>query len=324
MTLILKKQNIQVYILSRNRPDYLRVALDSVLKQNHSLIKFEIIVSDNSDNDDVCKMIDEDYAKKNIKYIRRSGITSHMGHTQLVVSELNSEYSVIFHDDDILHPDYMSVMSSFLNKSDVVAVGCNGMNFKDNVLDSKNVRDSNRLRIRNVSSSIKFNTEKDFLERYLPGNGGAAPFPSYMYRTKYLKEIMLKFPFRIGRPGEPSTADVLMLSSLLKYGTIAWIEKSLIYYRVHASNLTNIESIPERLALLNYMKKKGMEKNSTKLILFRIMFWINCILQKGSILLNITHRRYRVIVLSVLLKIIKISMRWDFWKLVFFRYIKNK
>lgn len=319
MTSILKKENIQIYILSRNRPNYLREALDSVLKQNHSLIKFEIIISDNSDNDDVCNMIDRDYAQKNIKYIRRSGITSHMGHTKLVVSELNSEYAVIFHDDDILHPDYMSVMSSFLNNNDIAAVGCNGMIFRNNVLDLKNVLDS-KLAIRNLSSSIKFNNEKEFLERYLPGNGGIAPLPSYIYRTKYLKKIMLKFPFRIGKPGEPSSADALMLSSLLNYGEIVWLEKSLMYYRVHASNLSVIESIPERLALLNYMKKKGIKKHSTNLLLFRIMFWVKWVLQQGNFLSNITYRRYRIIFLSVLLKIIKISMRWDFWKIVFTRY----
>ena len=97
MTLNLKKKNIQVYILSRNRPDYLRFAIESLLNQKHSPINFEIIISDSSDNDDVSKMINKDYENKNIKYIRRSGITSHMGHTQLVVSELNSEYSVIFY-----------------------------------------------------------------------------------------------------------------------------------------------------------------------------------------------------------------------------------
>ena len=113
MTINLKKKDIQVYILSRNRSEFLKVTLDSLMKQNDSLIKFDIIVSDSSDNDDVSKMINEDYENKNIKYIRRSGITSHMGHTQLVVSELNSEYSVIFHDDDILHPDYIIDMSSF-------------------------------------------------------------------------------------------------------------------------------------------------------------------------------------------------------------------
>ena len=322
MNLILKKQNIQVYILSRNRPDYLRVTLDSLLKQNHSPIKFEIIVSDSSDNDDVCNMIDEDYAYKNIKYIRRSGVTSHMGHTQLVVSELNSEYSVIFHDDDILHPDYMSDMSSFLNNNEnIVAVGCNGMNFKNNTSDPKNLLDA-KLRIYNLSSPIKFNNEKEFLERYLPGNNSNAVLPSYMYRTKYLKEVMLNFPFRIGKPKEPSHADALMLSSLLKYGTIVWIEKPLIYYRIHASRLSAIESIPERLALVNYMKKKGVEKHSTNLILFRVLFWVKWILQQENFSSNITHRRNRVIILSVFLKIIKISIRWDFWKIVFKRLFK--
>ena len=307
MTLILKKKNIQVYILSRNRPNYLREALDSVLKQNHSLIKFEIIISDNSDNDDVCKMIDRDYAQKNIKYIRRSGNMSVMDHSQLVVSELNSEYVVIFHDDDILYPDYMNVMSSFLNNNDVVAVGCNGMNFSDNVLDSK-------LRIRNLSSSIKFNNEKDFLERYLPGNGGAVAYPCYMYRTKYLKQAMIKAPFK------GKHFDVGILSSLLNYGTIVWLTKPLIYYREHTSNLSVVANIPDRLVLLNYMKKKGIKKHSTNLLLFRIMFWVEWVLQQGNFLSNITRWRYRVIFLSVLLKIIKISMRWDFWKIVFTRY----
>ena len=70
-----------------------------------------------------------------------------MGHTQLVVSELNSEYSVIFHDDDILHPDYIINMSSFLNNNEnVVAVGCNGMDFKNNISDLKSTSDS-KLRI---------------------------------------------------------------------------------------------------------------------------------------------------------------------------------
>jgi len=324
LTLILKKRNIQIYILSRNRPDYLRVALDSVLKQNHSLIKFEIIVSDNSDNDDVCKMIDEDYAQKNIKYIRRSGVTFVMGHIQLVVSELNSEYSVIFHDDDILHQDYMSEMSSFLNNNNnnnIVAVGSNCMNFKNDILNPKNVLNS-KLGIRNLSSPIKFNNEKDFLGRYLPGNDGIAPLPSYMYRTKHLKEVMFKFPFRIGKPDEPTTADALMLSSLLNYGEIVWLEKSLMYYRVHASNTSVNESIPERLALLNYMKKKGIEKHSTNLILFRVSCWVNWILQQENLSSKIINWRYRIVIMSVLFKIIKISIRWDFWKILFKRLLR--
>ena len=64
------------------------------------------------------------------------------------------------------------------------------MNFKNNTSDPKNLLDA-KLRIYNLSSPIKFNNEKEFLERYLPGNNSNAVLPSYMYRTKYLKEVML-------------------------------------------------------------------------------------------------------------------------------------
>ena len=117
-------------------------------------------------------------------------------------------------------------------------------------------------------------------------------------------------------------ADVLMLSSLLKYGEIVWLEKLLMYYRVHSSNLSVKESIPERLALFNYMKKKGIKKHSTDLILFRVLFWIKWILQQENLSSKIINWRYRKVILSVLLNIIKISIRLDFWKILFKRLLK--
>ena len=136
-------------------------------------------------------MIDRDYTQKNIKYIKRNEFLSSMRHMQLVVSELDSEYSVIFHDDDILYPDYMvNISSNLSNNKNLVAIECNGMNLKNNVSDPKNLLNS-KLRINKLSSPIKFNKEKEFLERFLLGNNSNASFPSYMYRTKYLKEVML-------------------------------------------------------------------------------------------------------------------------------------
>ncbi len=307
------KEDIQIYILSRDRPNFLREAIDSALKQNNSLIKFEIIISDNSENDDVCKMIDKDYTQKNLKYIRRSPPLSALAHYQLIASELSAKYTVLFHDDDILHPDYVRLMSSFLNNNNnnnIAAIGCNAMFFKDDVLDSKRM-------MRNFSSSIKFNNEKKFLERYLPGNGGNAPFPGYIYLTKYLKQVILNIPIK------GKHADVAILSSLLDYGEIIWLKESLMYYRVHDSNDSVIESIPDRLSLLHYMNKKGVEKYSTPFLLFRINFWSRWILQQGGILSNIIRWRYRVVVLSILLKIMKVSMTRIFWKILFLRYKKN-
>ena len=47
-----------------------------------------------------------------------------------------------------------------------------------------------------------------------------------------------------------------MLSTLLTFGEILWLEKILMYYRVHDSNDSAIESIPDRIKLMNFMKKK--------------------------------------------------------------------
>lgn len=315
INLIIMKKSIQIYILSRNRPLFLKVAIDSVLNQNHSQIKFEIIVSDNSDNESICKKIEENCIQKNVRYIRRNPPLIHIDHMNSVVSELNSEYSVIFHDDDILDPDYINVMSSFFNESEVVLVGCNSMNFKDNILDPKDVQDS-KLRINNLSSTTKFYNEKNFLERYLPGNDGNAPFPSYMYRTKFLKQAMLKIPVT------GKHADVSILSSHLNYGTIAWLEKPLMYYRIHDSNDTVIEQITSSISLFNYMKKKGIKKNSIRLQLFKVMFMKKWLLQQGNIKSNITSRRYRVIVLFFLLKTMKLLVRISFWKLVLKRLFR--
>jgi hypothetical protein len=303
------KENIQIqiYILSRDRPNLLREAIDSALKQNHSLIKFEIIISDNSENDDVYKMVNRNYTQKNIKYIRRSPPLPAKEHFQLVVSELDAKYTVLFHDDDILHPDYVRVMSSFLKNDNIVAVGCNAMILMGDTLSSKKS-------MSDFSPSIKFNNEKEFLERYLPGSGGSSPFPGYMYRTKYLKQAFLNIPIK----GKHS--DAAMLSSLLNYGEIVWLEKPLMYYRVHDSNDSVVENISDRLALFHYMKKKGVEKYSTKLLLFRVIFWSRWILQQGGFLSNITHWRYRTVVLSILLKIMKISMTRHFWQIIFLRY----
>ena len=109
-----EKAQVQIYILSRDRPKFLREAIDSILNQNQSLMKFEIVVSDNSKSGDVSKMISKHYSTKNFKYIKRGGMLSSREHFRLVVSELNSKYAVLFHDDDVLFPNYIKIMSSSL------------------------------------------------------------------------------------------------------------------------------------------------------------------------------------------------------------------
>jgi len=302
----------QVVILSRDRPDLLRAAIDSALNQNLHLSDFELIVSDNSESNGVFRMISQNYSNREFKYIRRRPTLSSEQHFQLVVSELNSQYAVLFHDDDILYPDYMkNMLSSIQHNRTTVAVGCNATIFEKDLLNPKK-------KMHSLLLPKKIDNERDFLMQYLPGGSGIAPYPGYMYRTKYLKRAFSNNTVK----GKHS--DVAILSSLLNYGVILWLAEPLMYYRVHRSNDSAIENIPDRLSLLRYMKSKGVDKHSTRFVLFRILFWKRWMRQqKGGVLSNWRYWRYRTVALSILLEIMREFKKKSFWNIFFCRYYRR-
>ena len=302
--------SLQVYILSRDRPIYLKQAIDAVLNQQ-PLLDFELIISDNSEKSDVRNMIANSYSNRKFKYFKIDPPLPAQEHFQLVVSKLNKEFTILLHDDDIVSANYINDMFHAINEDDAVAVGCNAKIFNNNIFDAK--KNAHKF-----DKPKRFINEKSFLNQYLPGNGGIAPYPSYIYRTKYLKKAFLNMPIK----GKHS--DAAMLSSLLNFGEILWLEKRLFYYRVHDSNDSVTENILDRIELMNYMKKKNILKNSTKFILYRILFWNNWIKNHGLSFNNFKNIKYRKVLLSISLIIIKLSSRIDFWLVIFQRYLKYK
>jgi hypothetical protein len=296
--------DLQVYILSRDRPNFLKEAIDSVLNQENS-IDIELIISDNSEGEDVRNMIVKNYDLRKFKYFKIDPPLSSNDHFQLVVAKLNKEFAILLHDDDIVSSNYIYDMFNAIKNDSSVAIGCNAKIFNINILDAKK-------NTHNFDKPKRFNNEKFFLNQYLPGNGGNAPYSSYIYRTKYLKKAFLNIPIK----GKHS--DVAMLSSLLSFGEILWLEKKLIYYRVHDSNDSVIENIPDRIRLMNYMKKKGIDRNSINFILFRILFWYRWIDYQGLSLKNLQNLKFRKVLFSILLKIFKLSHKLSFWLIIFY------
>lgn len=302
-------ESLQVYILSRDRPVFLKQAIDSILNQKF-LIEFELIISDNSEGSDVEKMIAKSYSQRKFKYFKVRSPMSAQDHYQLVVSKLKTEFAILFHDDDIVGSNYINDMFQAIKNDNAVAVGCNAKIFNNNILDAKKNTHS-------FDKPKRFDSEKNFLRQYLPGNKGNAPYPSYIYRTKYLKKAFLHIPIQ----GKHS--DVAMLSSLLSFGEILWLEKTLMYYRVHDSNDSAIENIPDRIRLMNYMKKKDIDRNCINFILYRILFWMKWIDQQGLSFKNLNNLKFRKVLIAILLKLIKLSYRLNFWLIILKRLQKK-
>ena len=302
-------RSLQVFILSRDRPIYLKQAIDAVLNQQPPL-DFELIISDNSEKSDVRNMIANSYGNRKFKYFKIDPPLPVIEHFQLVVSKLNKDFAILLHDDDIVSSSYINVMFQAINEDDTVAVGCNAKIFNNNIFDAKK-------NAHNFDKPKRFINEKSFLNQYLPGNGGNAPYPSYIYRTKYLKKAFLNMPIK----GKHS--DAAMLSSLLSFGEILWLEKKLIYYRVHDSNDSVIENIPDRIRLMNYMKKKGIDRNSINFILFRILFWIRWINQQSLNIKKLKNPKFQKVLIFIFLKTLKLSFQLNFWLIIFQRFQKK-
>jgi len=287
--------------LSRDRPETLKQAIDSVLAQNKSTAGFELIVSDNSENEDVRRMISKNYGNNDFKLVIRNPPLSSREHFQIIISELSNDYAVLFHDDDVMCFDYVEVMSSFLNSNNQVAsaIGCNASVFKKDILQPVQ-------QMHSFDYIKRFDNQSDFLSQYLFGKGGKAPFPSYMYNTRFLKKIPIaSLPCGKHR-------DVTLLGSLLEYAPIFWLPNSLMHYRLHGSNDNNTYSAPNRICLLNYMVKSGLKRDDDLIVLFRCDFWYKWFV--GQSIKNIFLWRNRIVLKYLLRKFFYFMTKNFFWK----------
>jgi hypothetical protein len=304
------KSTIRIVILSRDRPKYLKETIDSVLNQKPLMAKIKIVISDNSEKNEVEKMINLNYSNDNLDYVRRVPSVSALKHFQLVLSEIDEKYTVLFHDDDIMHPDYVRTMLSFIQKEGVAAVGCNAFLFENNL----------KKAVLSKSFSFEgakmFTSEKDFLREYIPSSSGIAAFPGHMYNTECLKKIELENIYR-----KDGSSDVLLLNSLLSYGTITWIPNYLMYYRLHKLNDGNNLYTADYIAILNRMSRNGLNKNTDALTM-RFVYLLRWFIAQD--IKNIFLWRNRIVFKYLFFKSLVLLFRIDSWKiLVNNQYIKR-
>ncbi|WP_416695927.1 glycosyltransferase family A protein [Candidatus Pseudothioglobus sp. Uisw_050_01] len=299
---------LQIVILSRDRAEYLQESIESVLAQNDVELDYEIIISDNSEQNDVNELINKFYStSKKIKYIRRVPPVSAQHHNELVISELNSKFAVIFHDDDILHPDYLKTIGPFILNNPPAAISCNAKIFKNKITDGKKL-------MHHFKSIKRFNNKQCFLEQYLVGNGGIAPYPGYVYNTSFLQKVSFDSIGKVSQIGWKHF-DVSILSSLLDYGDIIWLPETLMFYRLGGDS--NNEDVSARLRLLRYMFMIGIDRASKPVFLYRYLFWLNWIRQQEFLWSNLSNWRYQIVIKFIFFKAINVICTSYFWKTCF-------
>lgn len=241
-----------VVIMSRNRKSLLIDCLNSVINQTSS--DYKIIISENSDADDTYHFIKDNYAS--VEIIRRPQLNA-LDHIKLVISECQTEYLTIFHDDDIMFPSYIEKMQGMLkNNPNYAAVSCNSNVMRKNIITKKRFF---------YHEDKVINDERELIRHYCTvGKNRPAAFPAYMYRSVNL----MANDFHNKHFGKYS--DVIMISNLLVSGKIYWSSECLIAYRIHQNNDSGAENIRDRQKLNNYFQSVlGIGRSHPMLQTFR-------------------------------------------------------
>jgi glycosyltransferase involved in cell wall biosynthesis len=233
--------DIEVFIITYNRKNLLEQSINSVLNQSYKPKRITIIDNGSSDGtDQICKK----YLKSGVNYIRNIE-NNQFGVWEQIKNFTNSNYLLVFHDDDIMHPKYLEVVTSNIQKNPELAIICSGM---------KSFTNQPEIEIINDKTYYLLNNQKDFA--YLLYCGFQLPFCSAVYKTEVFKRLIPKFNLY------SKLFDRPFMINASEFGKALVLKGKYIHLRIHEYQDSN--SIAEGLYInqlieLNkfYYKKLG-------------------------------------------------------------------
>jgi glycosyltransferase involved in cell wall biosynthesis len=210
--------DITVCILSYNRPAYLREALCSVLSQTQQ--PKEIIIYDNGSDESVFEEIKEFLGDK-VQWRGTEYNHPAIWNFNRALRECESQYIMLFHDDDRLCPDFIAEQLKLLDADKkLVAVSCNGY-----LIDEDGNRKKTTLSPIRLSEIEVFSCPGQVALKYA-GNS-CLPMSPMIYRTQAMR--LVEFREEFGK-----VCDAVLFCDLAEVGRIAYQTTPLYDCRVHS------------------------------------------------------------------------------------------
>jgi glycosyltransferase involved in cell wall biosynthesis len=230
--------DLTIYLITRNRPEFALRAIYSILKQTYK--EFNFIVSDNSTNDDTQNLIRQaNIDDPRFMYKKREHLYhSFMDHTNAIHQEVQSQYYMIFHDDDVMLPNMVEELYTVVKTDDhIIAVGCFAFMLKN----GKRIKTKTEQKKATVKSAV------DIIDGY-NRVGKIAAFPSYMYNKKRMNGLLMD-----DKKGG-IYSDVSFIASLTQKGLVVHLSACLMETGVHEGQYSQSHKFSDYLSLTQYLK----------------------------------------------------------------------
>ena len=269
---------LTIYLLTHNRTHRAIEAIHSILAQSEQ--RFKLIVSDNSDNNELASLLGS--LRPSLEYIYRKNNGACLPafeHFNLCISEVKTQYFALLHDDDLILSNYVAdFWQTQQSYPGAIAFGCNAR--------IRQVSGNEQLSFLGSGNYSKILDAGDLAWRYFGRHQlGIAPFPFYIYNKRAIGNA--RFSSQYGKYG-----DVAWLMDLANKGEMIWANKPTGIYQHHDGNDSNLESRGSRLSFLSYLKKKKLPDYPLLITLYRL-FLYKKILTTGK--LKMGSKRYQLL-----------------------------
>lgn len=212
-------KKLSIAIPTYNRLPYLKECINSILNQTFQ--DFSIFVFDNASDEPV----EEELKKFNDERIHFIGRDKNIGPIGNINRALHypfdSEYLVVFHDDDLMHPKMLEIQTSFLDRNNDFVFVISDFN----QVSDKNIKSFKKI----IEKKIKYNIYKnnyEFSKAIMSWLRCA--FDSAVYRTKFIGNSAME------HDKFSDFSDMIFLIEISGKGPCAFVKAPLLNYRIHS------------------------------------------------------------------------------------------
>ena len=209
---------VSIAIPTYNRVDYLKECVESILNQTFQ--DFSVFVFDNASEQPVKEEM-EKFGDERIKFIGNDKNIGSAGNINRILEHsFDSEYLIVFHDDDLMHPMMLEIEISLMESQQEAVFLVSNLNR----VSDENAKVFSEIEKEKMEPRI-YENNSEFAKAIM--NWTRFAFDSAVYRIKFINEDRMNF----NRFSD--LADIAFLAGLSQKGPSIFVDAPLVNYRVH-------------------------------------------------------------------------------------------
>ena len=243
------KNKVTIVLTTYNRPKFLILALDSILRQTFK--NFRLVILDNGSDNETYKLINS-YDDKRIYYIKSD--TNNLDFLNKAFTFTKLKYLMITHDDDIMEETLIERHIKKMDSNDEIGLISSSINLIDKEGDKLN-------KVRPRIKKDKNWSKNEFIEEYFL-RGDIIPCPSSMFRSSVIIENNFNYEWKVG----PAVDLYLLFKMNLLDHNIYLFKRPLYNYRIHENQDSEKNRISLEYQVRPYIVKLLIKNNLSKYV----------------------------------------------------------